>query len=387
MKMIDRHFRLPGIEELNKDQDRVLRLPKEGQFLVVGAPGTGKSVVALLRMMKYKAGGDYVFLVYNKVLAAATRQLVKGGFNSNSWKQWFYRIVHKKTNSDVPQSCEYTPDYKKIIGLLEELNLDQVELKLIIDEGQDMPPEFYESLMCLGMSNFFVTADQNQQLTDEHSSTKEIRNKLALEISDVIELKENFRNAFSIARLAQHFYTDPSSPKPDLPPETKNSLKVPILYEYDQRKFEDKLIPSILKKSDRDPRWLIGIFCSNNKVREKYYKALMKARVKLDNEKPVISTYGSNDQSVNINFSKGGIVVLNSKSVKGLEFDIVFIADLDQFFIYGNDIDRMKKELYVMVSRAIKQVVILKPIGRMCKIESLLPDDESILKRIGEHYE
>ena len=269
MKMIDRHFRLPGIEELNKDQDRVLRLPKEGQFLVVGAPGTGKSVVALLRMMKYKAGGDYVFLVYNKVLAAATRQLVKGGFNSNSWKQWFYRIVHKKTNSDVPQSCEYTPDYKKIIGLLEELNLDQVELKLIIDEGQDMPPEFYESLMCLGMSNFFVTADQNQQLTDEHSSTKEIRNKLALEISDVIELKENFRNAFSIARLAQHFYTDPSSPKPDLPPETKNSLKVPILYEYDQRKFEDKLIPSILKKSDRDPRWLIGIFCSNNKVREK----------------------------------------------------------------------------------------------------------------------
>ncbi len=44
--MAKRTFKLPGVEDLSKDQDRVLRLPRDGQFLIVGAPGTGKSVVA-----------------------------------------------------------------------------------------------------------------------------------------------------------------------------------------------------------------------------------------------------------------------------------------------------------------------------------------------------
>jgi len=34
--MAERRFKLPGEEELNKDQDRVLALPEDGQYLVVG---------------------------------------------------------------------------------------------------------------------------------------------------------------------------------------------------------------------------------------------------------------------------------------------------------------------------------------------------------------
>ena len=48
--MAKRTFKLPGVQDLNKDQDSVLMLPKEGMHLVVGGPGTGKSVVALLRV-------------------------------------------------------------------------------------------------------------------------------------------------------------------------------------------------------------------------------------------------------------------------------------------------------------------------------------------------
>lgn len=105
--MANRKFKLPGVEELNKDQDRVLRLPKDGQFLIVGAPGTGKSVVALLRMLKYKDEGDYIFLVYNKVLEASTKQLVKGGLNSKTWMSWFYTIIGKAISGQVPKASGY----------------------------------------------------------------------------------------------------------------------------------------------------------------------------------------------------------------------------------------------------------------------------------------
>ena len=384
--MANRKFRLPGVEELNKDQDKVLRLPRNGQFLVVGAPGTGKSVVALLRMLKYRDDDDYIFLVYNKVLEASSKQLVEGDIKSKTWKSWFYKIVLGTIDEEIPEIIPYNPDYKKVIELLEKLDLEQESLHIIIDEGQDMPPQFYESLLHLGMENFFVVADQNQQLTEEHSNRLEITNMLGLETSKVIELKENYRNSYGIAWLAQYFYTDPSSPKPDLPPRSKLSVKRPILYEYGEDEFENKLIPFILKKADLDPTWLIGVIVPDNKVMDKYVQVLRRTDIKLDNAKPEISTYKAGSD-INIDFTKGGIVVLNSQSVKGLEFDIVFIADINQFIIFNNDLDAMRKKFYVMVSRAMKQIILLKQKGMNCAVEQILPTDEVILNRVNKSHD
>ncbi len=46
---VDRTRRFNRSYILNKDQDAALALPLEGQHLIIGGPGTGKSVVALLR--------------------------------------------------------------------------------------------------------------------------------------------------------------------------------------------------------------------------------------------------------------------------------------------------------------------------------------------------
>ena len=64
-----RRFILPGIEELNKDQDEAIALPIEGRHLIIGGPGTGKSVVALLRARRLaKENMNFVVLVYNNTL-------------------------------------------------------------------------------------------------------------------------------------------------------------------------------------------------------------------------------------------------------------------------------------------------------------------------------
>ena len=43
---------------------------------------------------------------------------------------------------------------------------------LVIDEGQDMPPQFYHALVALGFDRFFVVADQNQQITEKNRQSE-----------------------------------------------------------------------------------------------------------------------------------------------------------------------------------------------------------------------
>lgn len=378
MAQVKRKFKLPGEDELNKDQDRVYDLPENGQFLIVGGPGTGKSVVALLRAMKYHKNNDYVFLTFNKVLKSATNQLVDIKLNSFTLDSWFGKAYWNVFKEYVPDISDRKPDYALIMKELESRGVQEKSEHIIIDEGQDKPTKFYETLMCFGLVNFFIVADQNQQITEDNSSRQDLTDILGLEVKDVIELKENYRNSHPIALFSSYFFTDPASPAPDLPPKSKISLGIPTLYEYSNKV---DCINLILREADRDNRNLIGIVVANDDMRDSYVMALESQEITLDNQRPIISTYSSKDtKNPNINFGYSGIVVLNDKSIKGLEFDIVYIV-LDGFNIHKNDIDSMKKRFYVMSSRAIKKLGLFKSREYHGGVDNILPNNDSILKK------
>ena len=89
-----RRFTLPGIHELNKDQDEALALPMEGRHLIIGGPGTGKSVVALLRARRLvEKKMKHGVLVYNKLLQHSNSHLFNGDkrFRAGTWDGWFRR--------------------------------------------------------------------------------------------------------------------------------------------------------------------------------------------------------------------------------------------------------------------------------------------------------
>lgn len=73
-------------------------------------------------------------------------------------------------------------------------------------------------------------------------------------------------------------------------------------------------------------------------------------------------------------------MIINAQSCKGLEFDIVILADIDQHKP-KEDIYALKSRFYVMVARGREQVILLRT-GNVCPVvESLLPTDSSILTR------
>ena len=301
--MAKRKFELPRIQDLSKEQEAARALPKEGQHLIVGGPGTGKSVLALIRARRHQRDrDDFLFLVFNHLLNRASDQLFGSGLVSRTWDSWFRGIFRELAGQAVPVQEPNDGGFKEIDWVrVEEIVKAMPDDEtprppfLVIDEGQDMPRGFYNALVGLGFDRFFVVADQNQQITDANCNRKDIQNCLAIETNEVIELRQNYRNHYQVARLANAFYTgDPASPPPVLPAPAPGA--VPVLYSYEQEKLE-AVSRGILRLADRDPRQLIGVIAPNNRVRERYLEVLRSVEVQLDNPLPTIETYHRGEPS------------------------------------------------------------------------------------------
>ena len=387
MAINTRRYELPGIEDLTKEQEAILARPHEGRHLVIGGPGTGKTVVCLLRARRHARNrDDYVFLVWNHLLHRASRALFDRELCAATWNSWFWRQFRRFTGQSVPtldtKETDFAPvDWEAVARLIENLPEPEGATPdrplLVIDEGQDMPPGFYDSLNQLGFEHIFVAADQNQQIKIENSSRRELEDRLGTE---VVELTINHRNSYPIACLAREFYTgDPASPPPDLPPEA-GTVYVPSLYRVNEAAMP-RIARSILRHWDQDPRRLIGVIAPNNRVRRRYVDELTtaKAKISLDNGHPRVATFHC-DHQPEVRFDLGAVLVINAQACKGLEFDTVVLADIDQHIVDAGDPDRTRKLFYVMVSRARRRVVMFMRPGAKPQLEKILPTDDAVLR-------
>lgn len=394
--MATRRFTLPDIQDLTKEQERARLLPKEGRHLIVGGPGTGKSVIALLRARRHhratenrRAGPqDYVFLAYNKLLIAASRELMGGQVHAQTWISWFKSVYRSALRAYCPtrDGQAFHLDWEAIdegISAVGELAPPTLRY-LVIDEGQDMPPAFYQALAQLGFEHFFVVADQNQQITDQHSNIRQIADALDLDPNDRIELRHNHRNPYPVARLARTFCVDdPASPCTELPARGRWGT-TPILLDYGAGcplGFQDVVV-RLLKAADRDPARLFGLITPDDETRRRWLGALQTTPVKLDHGRPRIVTYASGEDQGDLRFSEGGIFVINAQSAKGLEFDRVILADINRYWGNPEDeqkMDDLRRRFYVMVSRARERVTLLRETGRPCPVNAILPTDPDVL--------
>lgn len=383
--MAKRRFELPGIQDLSKEQEAALALPKNGQHLVVGGPGTGKTVLALIRVLRHAREGDpHVFLVHNHLLHRWSVQLSGETQSSTTWLKWFGRNIWKIAGQPLPKKGAESPggfrpiDWDAVWGLVKRVGPVRNAPYMVIDEGQDMPPEFYRTLVRLGFERLFVAADQNQQITDAHSSRKDIETELDIDTKDVVELTGNYRNSAPVAKLARAFYTnDPASPRPVLP--ERRGVPASIVY-YLPQGFEE-VCRRIVRLFDRDPTRLVGVLAPNNDVRRRYLDGLRAVgKEHLDHDPPPIETFHGVHRP-NVRFDEGGILVINCQACKGLEFDVAVLADIDRHYYRPDDRQAAMKLFYVMVARAREQVILLRRSGVESRIEEILPRDRDILRK------
>ena len=392
-------MRFPKLIDLDAEQKAIYNgAPPAESILVIGPPGTGKTVMAFHRaaflqaLSKKKADRalDPRVIMYNAVLATytAARENVAPDAGTSTMHSWAWGWWKGMFGSQIPTMSEdsYLHDWQEIFRTVIE-HKDEKSKKahwghLIVDEGQDFPKEMYAALGMIsrilpteeGVSPPALTvfADENQRLNHgANSSIKEIEDALSLPSGRKYKLSKNYRNTKQIAEFSRHFYVGLETGMPAVPGrigKTKPRLVLASSLEVVRRR--------VATFARNNPGMDIGVLCARDYMRTKVYNSIAS---RLADTKLVVQTYSSKTKADhpanNLQFDRGGsVTVLNFQSAKGLEFDAVFLVD--PFVENGGAGEQQASmQLYVMTSRA-REYLELLVMDKPAELDRRLPPSD-----------
>ncbi len=363
-------MRLPTYQELSKEQLEIFNLPLEGAYLVKGPPGSGKTVMALYRaQILDDIGIEPQVIMYNNTLEEyttdASKELEISG-HVDTFHSWFWNGYPQWTGDGRPPELEkYVYDWDSIVPkFVRELAGESTKVgTLLIDEGQDLPKGFYTALGFI-TDDLTIFADENQRMNEEMNSTlDDIRE--ATELDDELALTKNYRNTREIAQLAREFYVGLETGTPDLPDRRGEK---PVVRSTEDPEEAARFIANYERTNDHEQ---IGVLVQNTDTQLQMYR-LLRDEMETENEVQVYSSRSSVQDYMD--FTASGIRVLCFASAKGLEFDAVFLPEIQTFTSDLED-PNTKMELYVILSRARSRLFILYSGDDRPPILKLFPDD------------
>lgn len=346
-------------DRLTKEQLDAVQLPPSGRHVVLGMPGSGKTLV-LVHRAKYLLETQHVqparlhLFVYNRML----RYYIQSALDDLGIPQscaetvdaWCASVYRRLVSPRLPRS-EGDVDYEAIRVAVRERVSRPLFDQLLVDEGQDMSASQWDILLALSR-NMTVCMDFMQQLYEEGTDETVVLQKLGIDIRrrNLITL---LRCCPYIIDLASRFIPDQSQAQAFLRQcrTTQTEKETPLIYVRDKGEDEsDRLAEAIRARQMKGDS--IGILFSKRKHVAGFTKELTLRGLRLET-----MPFSYND-GVGLNFSSDLPKVMTYHSAKGLTFDSVFLPNLvpDSFRRWSQHaINRM---LFVGITRALKWVYL-----------------------------
>jgi len=365
-------MRFPVFADLDTDQKKVFsQSPRDGAILIVGPPGSGKTVIAMHRALRLaELGGKVVITMFNNTLKTYTANFDDLPtsvriLNLTRWVKTWYRNGFDVSPPMDPNDS-YSFDWSRIMNDINNAS-DSVISRLnwghlIIDEGQDFSCPMYKTLVLLmkkiktNKPSLTVFADENQAINEKNCAVADMMETLNTSIDDyrLWRINKNYRNTSEIAKFSKHFQMlglrATSTPdRPGLSPKVVFHMNI------------DSQIEQIMKYLKAQPNKEVAVVTQGNlPFMLGVYKKLKSREPETDY---TVQGYSSKKQHAlpneNLQFDKGNfLTVMHFKSIKGLEFDTVFVIYQNLWF----DIDNRApsyKSLYVTSSRARENLFFL----------------------------
>ncbi|MEV7166055.1 hypothetical protein AB0N60_28510 [Streptomyces microflavus] len=300
-----------------------MELPFDGRYLIMGPQGSGKTATAIYRSWAQRtAGHNTALITHSNILSQyigySSGHLAKD-VHITTFHRWLSKFWNTNFQEDPPTVGvdQWTYDWPK-------MQLDCFRRKptslyaLVIDEGQNLPPQFYELCNILKQP-LTVFADSTANVEEGQTPPAEIERKMRP--TGTVNLQGNHRSSREIANLADNFSVKSDTAKLNPP---VRSGEVPHLMHCASGR---PLLPQLAQYISSHPECSIGIICRTTELQREIHLQL--SRLGFHSS---VQSYISDDMNRSIiDFATNRVFVVNVASMKGLEFDIVFVPDLDSY--------------------------------------------------------
>ena len=233
-----------------------------------------------------------------------------------------------QANAGAPSTAPYVHDWKAMFATLKRRGVRPKPMHVIVDEGQDLPKGFFRYLRKFVATTYTVFADEDQALSDERSSLCDI--KKAARLDDLVLLSANHRNTPEIARVTEFFHAG-NAPVPAV--QRPRSGEIPRVVPYHEERAARRIANWYGTRGGR-----VGVAVVNNETGEALFSRL---RNQLPGQRVEIYTsYRKNEDEIDL--LAPGITILNVQSIKGQEFDTVFIMEVDELLLEASEVNKRK---------------------------------------------
>ncbi|EAU43132.1 hypothetical protein FP2506_09821 [Fulvimarina pelagi HTCC2506] len=195
-----------SIADLDDDQKKVIALPKNGDHLILGPAGCGKTNLLLLRAtFLVKAGvTDVTVLTFGRVLkeflAAGTTNYDITNDRIQTYIQWGTQLLGANGIS-FQDGGDFREVRARLLEQLQELSALGKPINIsdciLLDEAQDYSGDEI-SVICSFARQVYAVGDERQRVTEVTGGLE----ALELRCGKPVELRHHYRNGLKICRVA-----------------------------------------------------------------------------------------------------------------------------------------------------------------------------------------
>jgi len=353
---------LVGESYLTADQVRAVESPVTEHRLIVGSPGSGKTLTLVHRARylrdKLRVAPDrYRILVYTNVL----KDYIQAGCGSLgipldnvlTYDNWCRLYWERNFGRRMPwNAAAKQPDFdlvrQEVARHIRE-NRPQLYDFILVDEGQDLDAEVFEVLRIVA-KHVTVVADRKQQIYERGSAEDEIAKALGLPRRN-LSLLAAYRCSPYIVPLAAACIADESERQVFKAQSQADSgtRETPVLYlapDFDSER--QRLADAVRERLTRGER--VAILLPQKRQVWGFAQGLAEFGIDVELQA------GRDGNALDFDTDKPKLITYHS--AKGLTFDSVLLPRLVAGSFNRVDADRLRRLLFVAVTRATNWVYL-----------------------------